>query len=78
MSYHGQLLPQNADDQFGPIIACAHTFDFTLVFEQSILSIGPSAIFISLSLLRFSQLRKTNVKITRGILGYAKVVGTPP
>lgn len=34
-----------ADDLFGPAINCDQ-FDFTLLFEQSILTIGPSALFL--------------------------------
>ncbi|TVY47392.1 ABC transporter [Lachnellula occidentalis] len=36
------------DDSFGPIVSrgCRDYFDFTLLFEQSILSIGPSILFI--------------------------------
>ena len=35
------------DDSFGPTLRiCPPTFDFTLLFEQSILSIGPSALLL--------------------------------
>src|SRR2546421_11635948 len=37
-----------ADNVFGPVVAppCRQGFDFTLLFEQSILSIGASCIFL--------------------------------
>ncbi|GKZ33772.1 hypothetical protein AbraIFM66950_003807 [Aspergillus brasiliensis] len=51
-----------ADDSFGPVVACPATFDFTLLFEQSILSIGPSAIFLLLVPWRIWSLYPENVK----------------
>jgi ATP-binding cassette subfamily C (CFTR/MRP) protein 1 len=44
----------HADNVFGPVVAapCRHGFDFTLLFEQSILSIGPSCIFLLILPLR--------------------------
>lgn len=42
------LCPQAADRHFGPSIdaRCRGGFDFTLTFEQSILSIAPSALLL--------------------------------
>ncbi|KAG8160758.1 hypothetical protein KVR01_009022 [Diaporthe batatas] len=39
------------DNTFGPVVAagCRDSFDFTLLFQQSILSIGPSALFLILA-----------------------------
>ncbi|PYH31531.1 uncharacterized protein BO87DRAFT_418037 [Aspergillus neoniger CBS 115656] len=51
-----------ADDSFGPVVACPATFDFTLLFEQSILSLGPSAIFLLLVPWRIWSLYPENVK----------------
>ncbi|GAA89080.1 hypothetical protein AKAW_07194 [Aspergillus luchuensis IFO 4308] len=51
-----------ADNSFGPVVACPATFDFTLLFEQSILSIGPSAIFLLLVPWRIWSLYPENVK----------------
>ncbi|CEJ92394.1 hypothetical protein VHEMI08049 [[Torrubiella] hemipterigena] len=44
--------PCTNDDAFGPTVSgCRDDFDFTIVFQQSILSILPSACFITLALL---------------------------
>jgi ATP-binding cassette subfamily C (CFTR/MRP) protein 1 len=47
------------DNDFGPIVdGCRSSFDFTLLFEQSILSIGPAAlllVFAPYQLIRLSQ-----------------------
>ncbi|OJK00423.1 hypothetical protein ASPACDRAFT_1880763 [Aspergillus aculeatus ATCC 16872] len=51
-----------ADNSFGPVITCLATFDFTLLFEQSILSIGPSAIFLLVVPWRFRSLYTANIK----------------
>ena len=45
------------DDSFGPFVdGCRDNFDFTKVFEQSILSIAPSACFVLLALGRLVHL----------------------
>ncbi|PYI35212.1 P-loop containing nucleoside triphosphate hydrolase protein [Aspergillus indologenus CBS 114.80] len=51
-----------ADNSFGPVIACPAIFDFTLLFEQSILSIGPSAIFLLVVPWRIWSLYAENIK----------------
>ncbi|PYH46216.1 P-loop containing nucleoside triphosphate hydrolase protein [Aspergillus saccharolyticus JOP 1030-1] len=51
-----------ADDSFGPVLACPASFDFTLLFEQSILSIGPSAVFLLLIPWRIWSLYPANSK----------------
>ena len=56
---------KSADNSFGPSISCSHAFDFTLVFEQSILSIGPSALFLLLAPWRVWQLYGKSVKTVR-------------
>lgn len=56
---------QAADNSFGPSISCSHAFDFTLVFEQSILSIGPSALFLLLVPWRVWQLYGKSIKTIR-------------
>ncbi|KAH8821942.1 ABC transporter-like protein [Xylogone sp. PMI_703] len=46
------------DGSFGPTVRnCDRNFDFTLTFEESILSIAPSLIFIFLVPIRISQLK---------------------
>lgn len=43
---------------FGPVVdPCVRKFDFTLLFEDTILSIIPSAIFVVLAALRILSLR---------------------
>ncbi|KAF2488718.1 putative multidrug resistance protein [Lophium mytilinum] len=51
----------HADNVFGPVVSpvCRHGFDFTLLFEQSILSIGPSSIFLLLVPLRLFWLYRS-------------------
>lgn len=53
----------HADNVFGPVIApvCRHGFDFTLLFEQSILSIAPSSIFLLLVPLRLFWLYRSSI-----------------
>ncbi|KAJ0159330.1 Canalicular multispecific organic anion transporter 1 [Colletotrichum tanaceti] len=55
-SFHGMACNDNT---FGPVIAagCRASFDFTLLFEQSILSIGPSVLLLILIPPRLLQLR---------------------
>lgn len=66
-----------ADDEFGPIIsrACHRGFDFTLLFEQSVLSIGPSALLLLLFPIRvwtlYGASKKTGPNYTRAV----KIVG---
>lgn len=67
-----------ADDSFGPVVACPATFDFTLLFEQSILSIGPSAIFLLLVPWRIWSLYPENVKTLANNAHWRKLVSCPP
>ena len=53
----------DADDQFGP--AVFGRFDFTLLFEQSILSILPAALFLLLTIGRLAQLHNASTKTIR-------------
>ncbi|OKL58187.1 hypothetical protein UA08_06868 [Talaromyces atroroseus] len=57
--------PQAADNSFGPAISCPRVFDFTLVFEQSILSIGPSALFLLLVPWRVWNLYGKSIKTSQ-------------
>ena len=64
------------DDSFGPaVIACRGGFDFTLLFEQSILTIGPAALFLLLSPFRLWQLVKEERKISTQWMLWVKQVG---
>ncbi|KAF5027367.1 hypothetical protein F66182_527 [Fusarium sp. NRRL 66182] len=48
------------DAGFGPFITgCRHDFDFTLLFQYTILSIAPSVLFVAAALVRILHLRRT-------------------
>ncbi|KAK9415303.1 hypothetical protein SUNI508_02151 [Seiridium unicorne] len=60
------------DAAFGPVVDhCARTFDFTLLFEETILSILPSSVFLFLALVRIAVLsarkRRTGGSLRRTI-----------
>ncbi|KHO00193.1 ABC transporter, transmembrane domain, type 1 [Metarhizium album ARSEF 1941] len=60
----------HTDDYFGPNLP--GVFDFTILFEQSILSLLPSCIFMTLALLRLSVLIRCNTIICSRKLFWAK------
>lgn len=66
--------PASADDAFGPVINCPNRFDFTLRFEQSFLSIPPSALLLIAATLRLWTLRHARKRIDGWILKYIKLV----
>ncbi|KAK8091117.1 multidrug resistance protein [Apiospora phragmitis] len=51
-----------SDDAFGPALSCHGSFDFTLVFEQSIFSIASSAICLLLLPLRLYKILRSTTK----------------
>jgi hypothetical protein len=61
------------DALFGPGVACSQ-FDFTLFFEQSVLGIGISSLFLILALLRVWQLRGKSVKANSSWVHALKIV----
>jgi hypothetical protein len=63
------------DNSFGPV-ASGCRFDFTLLFEETILFIGPSVIFLLLAMIRLWQLRRERVKTRRTFVRVGKVVST--
>lgn len=65
--------PLSADQVFGPIVArsCRQGWDFTLLFEQSILSIAPISIFLLVVPLRGLWLWSSSVKSTSIFSSYA-------
>ena len=66
-----------SDDLFGPIIdGCRSNFDFTLLFEQTILSIPPSAILLLLAPARLAKLWRSQRKTFRTPLRTLKIVST--
>lgn len=64
-----------ADDLFGPAVqACRRSFDFTLLFEESILSIAPAASFLLLASVRLKTLLGRGRRVRDGHLHTAKLV----
>lgn len=61
-----------SDDSFGPQLS--GSFDFTLLFEQTILSIAPSCVFILASAARVSALRRKPLSVGHGELLWFKLV----
>jgi hypothetical protein len=70
-----------ADDKFGPVVAsdCRGGFDFTLLFEQTVLSILPAAIFALAAPVRlvYLVLRRTEPKTRASSLRLQKSVYRP-
>ncbi|OHE98497.1 ABC transporter [Colletotrichum orchidophilum] len=59
---------------FGPVATlCGNQFDFTLLFEQSILNIGPSAVLLLVLPLRLQQLFHQRRKVLRHPSNVAKI-----
>jgi hypothetical protein len=67
------------DNSFGPFYKLPNksTFDFTLLFEETILSIAPSALLLLLIPPRILHLWKTPRKVNSSYLLTAKIVGFP-
>lgn len=64
---------QGSDNSFGPISQCR--YDFTLFFEQAILSAVPSAIFLLSALPRLFYLYRQHEKTVRTPAEVVKLVG---
>lgn len=64
------------DDSFGPFLKIPDTttFDFTLLFEESVLSVLPSGLFLLLLPPRIWQLWRSPRKVTGSYLLTAKIV----
>jgi len=65
------------EEVFGPAVraVCREGFDFTLLFEESIFSIGVSVLFLAFVLHRISALRHATTKVERSNLQNIKLVG---
>jgi ATP-binding cassette, subfamily C (CFTR/MRP), member 1 len=64
-----------ADDTFGPVVDdCVRTFDFTLLFEESILAILPSALLLLAAPVRLFSLCKRRNVVGGSALLLAKLV----
>lgn len=69
------LCGQFPDDSFGPVVdECARAFDFTLLFEESILSILPSALLLLAAPIRLFSLRTRKSVIAGNGLRLGKLV----
>jgi hypothetical protein len=69
---------QNADDEFGPQVAIAcRAFDFTLLFEDAVFVILPTALFLLLLPWRLRSLWKRSVKTESYELAIYKLVRSP-
>lgn len=65
-----------SDRQFGPRVAInCRNFDFTLLFEDAVLILLPSSLFMVLFLARLEILRRNPVKVMSYKLAACKVVG---
>lgn len=67
---------QRADSNFGPIVlpTCVNGQDFTLFFEQSILTLVPTSIFVVILTARIIHLAKEERKCEGGALHICKLV----
>ncbi|KAE8421986.1 hypothetical protein BDV36DRAFT_291799 [Aspergillus pseudocaelatus] len=65
-----------SDTAFGPV-SCSRSFDFTLTFEQSILSILPSAFLILASPLRLTYLVQRRPRTVKSKWRLLKIVSDP-
>lgn len=59
------------DNEFGPRLA--GSFDLTLLFEQSVLSIAPSSLFILAASLRIAVLHRRSIYVRHGGLFWLKL-----
>lgn len=63
------------DDTFGPYAeSCRGGFDFTLLFEESILSILPLILLLTVTPFRILYLVRRSIKVNRSVWPSAKLV----
>ncbi|KAK7953218.1 multidrug resistance-associated [Apiospora saccharicola] len=65
------------DDSFGPSVKspeCRGGFDFTLMFEESILTLLPAALFVALAAIRSYSLVGKRLAVRRDVSYYCKLV----
>ncbi|OJJ46205.1 hypothetical protein ASPZODRAFT_152404 [Penicilliopsis zonata CBS 506.65] len=74
--YANRTCLPGADDRFGPQVndGCRGDFDFTLLFEQSILTIGPSALLLLVFPIRIRQLWQQSAKTLPTLLHKTKLI----
>lgn len=65
-----------ADDRFGPFVEplSREQFDFTLLFEQSIFTIGPSALLLLAAPVRLFRLSRARRVVRPSVLVNVKLV----
>ena len=70
----------HVDDSFGPWAgeSCRGGFDFTLLFEESILAIPIHALFLLAVPICVTRLSRTNTKVNPSLQRLAKAVIVPP
>lgn len=65
------------DDTLGPVVhGCRDDFDFTVKFQQVVLSIVPSSIFIAAAFLRLAHLFRQQKVVDAVVLQWLKLVST--
>lgn len=64
------------EDVFGPIVdsSCRHGFDFTLLFEETVLTLLPLLIAWPIVLIRLWILRNVSEKVNRSWFYFTKEV----
>jgi ATP-binding cassette subfamily C (CFTR/MRP) protein 1 len=68
---------ESADDQFGPAFGGpGRSFDFTLLFEDSILAIAPSALFLTAACVRGFALHGSPARVRSSNSQLFKTVST--
>lgn len=73
-------LSECMNNAFGPVVLranCRSGFDFTLMFEETVLSIVPSTILLILVPFRLFRLYKSSTKVVHNIASYMKIVIMP-
>lgn len=64
----------SVDGSFGPIVdSCVRTFDFTLFFEETVLSILPSSVFLILAFVRLGVLTGQKRRVRGSIFSTLKL-----
>lgn len=72
------LVCRQVDDTFGPYAqSCRGGFDFTLLFEESILSILPLGLLLTVVPFRISYLFRRTIKVDPSSWLASKLVGGP-
>jgi ATP-binding cassette, subfamily C (CFTR/MRP), member 1 len=70
----------SGDHDFGPFFELpgGRTFDSTLLFEDTLLSILPCSVFLVMVPIRIAQLWQASRKVTASPLRTVKIVGEKP